>query len=154
MWFRQWVSLVTLGRTMNSSHLAKHKATQLSRTQPHANFSEIKQNLAGKDEWLLGMLTLVHRTRPSNLTRISVPYLEHHTPPQLSPSEEGHGNSTPDGCTRLQGKRNLVDIIIWHMWNRTFWLAPYSKTKCQTTYTEETGHTTNHLTKQITKQQQ
>ena len=73
--------------------------------------------------------------------------------PQLSPSEEGHGKSTPDGCTRLQGRRNLVHIIIWHMWNRTFGRAPYSKTKCLTANTGETSHTTNNPTKQTTERQ-
>ena len=31
------------------------------------------------------------------------------------PSEEGHENSTLDGSTRLQGKRNCVGIIIGHI---------------------------------------
>ena len=43
-----------------------------------------------------------------------------HATPQLSPSEEGHENSTPDGSTRLQEKRNCVSVIIGLMRNRTF----------------------------------
>ena len=42
------------------------------------------------------------------------------------------------------------------MRNRTFQssLAPYNKTECLTTYTEETNHTTNNPTKQTTQPQQ
>ena len=77
-----------------------------------------------------------------------------HTPPQLSPSEEGHENSTPDGSTRLQRKAELCECHHWaHAEQNISSLAPYSKTECLTTYTEETSHTTNNLTKQITKQQ-
>ena len=111
--------MVTLGRTINSSHSAKHKSNTI---EPHANscnLQRIWKNLAGRDEWLLGMRTVLQRTRPSNFTRISVLHVGHHTPLQLSPSEEGHGNSTPDGSTRLQKKRNCVDIIIGHVRNRT-----------------------------------
>ena len=119
MWFPQWVSLVTLVRTiMNSNHLAKHKVRT---TEPHPTSCRLQRDKKKTSATRIGS------THPTNFTHISVPYVGRHTPPQLSPSEEGHGNSTPDGCTRLQKKRNLVDIIIWHMWNRTFWLAPYSK---------------------------
>ena len=65
-------------------------------------------------------LTRIGSTHPKNFTRICVPYVGQHTPPQLSPSEEGHGNFTPDASTRLQGKRNCVGIIIGLMRNRTF----------------------------------
>ena len=91
------------------------KVTQLSRTQLHANFSEMKKKLQRH-----GLAPLILRTSHTSLFRTSG--VTHHT--QLSPSDDGHGNSTPDGCTRLQRKRNCVDIIIGHMWNRTFELAP------------------------------
>ena len=36
-------------------------------------------------------MTPIGSSHPANFTHISVPYVGRHTPPQLSPSEEGHG---------------------------------------------------------------
>ena len=126
--FREWVSLVTAGRTtMNSNHVAKQKVTQLSRSQLDADFSEIKKNFRWRRQMASADANFVasqHRSvppvHPTHFTRISVPYVGRHTPPQLSPSEEGHENSTRDGGTCLQGKRNCVGIIIGLMRNRTY----------------------------------
>ena len=129
---------VTLGlKIMNSNHVAKHKVTQLIRTQLHANFSE--------------MVPPVH---PMNFTRISVPRHAAHTTPTVT-SEEGHENAAPDGSTRLQKKTELCGDHHWANAKQNISnLAPCSKTESLTTYTDETSHTTENPTRQIAKQHQ
>ena len=127
------------------NHVAKHKATQPNRTQLHANFSEIKKKL----QWH-GLVPLILRTSHTSLFRTSGVTHHPNCHPQMKDTEIHTWRVHPPlGKTESCGYHHLA-----HVEQNISSLAPYNKTKCQTTYTEDTSRTTNHLTKQITKQQQ
>ena len=101
--------MVTLGRTiMNSNHLAKHKVRT---TEPHSTSCRLQGDEKKKLQQH-GLVPLILRTSHTSLFRTSG--VTHH--PNWRKDTR---NSTPDGCTRLQKKRNCVDIIIGHVRNRT-----------------------------------
>ena len=142
-------------RWTNNNELKSCNETKGDTTEPQPtrcrHQRDIKKTFAGRDKWLLRMRTLLHRNtdrfhlfirRTSHESLFHKSCITHH--PNCHPQRK-------DTCRRHlpSGKTELCGYHHWAHAEQNISissLAPYNKTECLTTYTEETSHT-NNLTK-------